>query len=205
MSPSTKTIKPALAGYPDLPAALDLAAFEQVEGGLFQPIGRLPGWFSLPSVPPPFDLGDLFPLLEMFLPQRESDWRGTSDIWTETDAQGRDRYLQAVATEVNGRRFLVLKTLPEALYTYQQLAHDFELEKEKVERLSREVELKRQEADRANHAKSDFLARMSHEIRTPLNAVIGMADVLSATTAQPRTAPVRGGFAAKRHRPAQSD
>ncbi|GAA5116609.1 response regulator [Luteolibacter yonseiensis] len=37
-------------------------------------------------------------------------------------------------------------------------------------------------ADRANLAKSTFLATMSHEIRTPLNAVIGMASLLETTS-----------------------
>ena len=33
-------------------------------------------------------------------------------------------------------------------------------------------------AEKANHAKSDFLSSMSHELRTPLNAVIGFAQML---------------------------
>ncbi len=37
------------------------------------------------------------------------------------------------------------------------------------------------EADKANLAKSAFLATMSHEIRTPMNGVLGMASLLSET------------------------
>ena len=42
-----------------------------------------------------------------------------------------------------------------------------------------QVEIARQQADRANQAKTDFLSNMSHEIRTPLNAIVGFSQALS--------------------------
>lgn len=44
------------------------------------------------------------------------------------------------------------------------------------------IELK-EEAERANEAKSSFLARMSHEIRTPINAIMGMNEMILRETA----------------------
>jgi cell cycle sensor histidine kinase DivJ len=90
----------------------------------------------------------------------EADAPGGHFVWVEM----RCRPLDRAADGANGGEREVVAVLRDVS------------ERKTQERV---IEIARAESERANAAKSRFLATMSHELRTPLNAIIGFSDMLT--------------------------
>lgn len=81
-----------------------------------------------------------------------------------------DTYISTVAsTFVVGITVVVTVLYQKNIYYDEQAA---------LQEAYKTQELLKREAEKANNAKSDFLASMSHEIRTPINAVLGMDEMI---------------------------
>jgi len=94
-------------------------------------------------------------------------------FWFELSVARKDS-----ATE-NTRHYIVLsRNITDRKKAEQELSKHREHLEELVQERTVDIKIARDEAERANAAKSEFLSRMSHELRTPMNAILGFGQIL---------------------------
>ncbi|OHD09800.1 MAG: hypothetical protein A2086_12765 [Spirochaetes bacterium GWD1_27_9] len=176
----------------DILQSIDIAIIEYFPDNSLQIIGKPPIWFDeffkdITNILLEKESNDTSVFLQHFMVDAIDFWDKSindkikSGIWIESNCEGQEKAFEATAVYLNQKKFLVIETAyisyeekqniiqkgRELSLAYQALAHT-------------EIELRKAKdaAEKANMAKSNFIAVISHEIRNPLSNIIAMLDIL---------------------------
>lgn len=153
-----------------LVAVLGALVIEEERPGELVAIGRPPTWLAefLDSGQPPSggDVVARFAFLEAFLEDAREFWNRGSGVvlesgpWSETDREGRDVSLEAVAVLVESRRFLVVRYVDET--------RD---ERRRAIQRGREVSLDLDRLQRESEQKEILFHCIVHDLAGPLTSI----------------------------------
>lgn len=160
-------------------AALGSLVLERTPEGRFLRRGECPSWCTVLGAAPltadvPFVVEDVFPFLDIFLPDAERLWGAelpgtiSSDFWTEVGGGDEEVHLEATALRVGSRNLLVL-TRNERLFAQKQL----------VLQRARELRLTHRDLTREVELKDILVHSIVHDLAAPLHGILGSLSLLS--------------------------